>query len=46
MYTWNDGQTHLHIQHWREFDSGGHFAALEEPETLVNEVREFFRKVR
>jgi pimeloyl-ACP methyl ester carboxylesterase len=25
---------------------GGHFAALEQPEALVNEVREFFRPLR
>jgi microsomal epoxide hydrolase len=26
--------------------SGGHFAALEEPKRLVEDVRSFFRKVR
>jgi hypothetical protein len=25
---------------------GGHFAALEEPELLVNDIREFFRPLR
>jgi pimeloyl-ACP methyl ester carboxylesterase len=25
---------------------GGHFAALEQPEALANEVREFFRPLR
>lgn len=25
---------------------GGHFAALEEPELFVNDLREFFRKFR
>jgi hypothetical protein len=25
---------------------GGHFAALERPEALANEVREFFRPLR
>jgi microsomal epoxide hydrolase len=34
------------IQHWTELDTGGHFAALEEPDVLVREMREFFRKVR
>jgi pimeloyl-ACP methyl ester carboxylesterase len=34
------------IVHWSEFDSGGHFAAMEEPETLVGDVREFFRRFR
>jgi epoxide hydrolase len=34
------------IVHWSEFDSGGHFAAMEEPEALVGDVREFFRRFR
>jgi pimeloyl-ACP methyl ester carboxylesterase len=29
-----------------EFDRGGHFAALERPEDLVTEIREFFRPFR
>ena len=32
-----------HIVHWREFDRGGHFAALERPEVLVDEIRTCFR---
>jgi pimeloyl-ACP methyl ester carboxylesterase len=32
--------------HWRDFDQGGHFAALERPEVLVNEIRECFRPLR
>ena len=35
-----------HIVHWSEFDRGGHFAAMEEPDLLVGDVREFFRLVR
>jgi pimeloyl-ACP methyl ester carboxylesterase len=35
-----------HIVHWSEFDRGGHFAAMEEPDLLVGDVREFFRPVR
>ncbi|MGO4614954.1 hypothetical protein AB4305_07765 [Nocardia sp. 2YAB30] len=31
------------ITHWSEFYSGGHFPALEVPELLVGDVREFFR---
>jgi pimeloyl-ACP methyl ester carboxylesterase len=31
------------VQHYTEMPRGGHFAALEEPELLVNDVREFFR---
>ena len=34
------------IRYWNELDRGGHFAALEQPETFVNEVRAFFRLVR
>ncbi|MDQ6921781.1 MAG: epoxide hydrolase, partial [Candidatus Dormibacteraeota bacterium] len=34
------------IVHWSEFDRGGHFAAMEEPDLLVGDVRTFFRKVR
>jgi pimeloyl-ACP methyl ester carboxylesterase len=35
-----------HIVYWSEFDRGGHFAAMEEPDLLVGDVREFFRLVR
>jgi microsomal epoxide hydrolase len=34
------------IAHWSEFDRGGHFAAMEEPDLLVGDVREFFRALR
>ena len=34
------------IRHWNELDRGGHFAAFEQPELFVNEVRSFFRQVR
>jgi pimeloyl-ACP methyl ester carboxylesterase len=34
------------IVHWSEFDRGGHFAALQAPDLLVGDVREFFRLVR
>ena len=27
------------IVHWTEFDRGGHFAAMEEPDLLVGDVR-------
>ena len=35
-----------HIVHWSEFDRGGHFAAMEEPDLFVADVREFFRLFR
>ena len=31
---------------WTEMPRGGHFAALEEPELLVDDIREFFRPLR
>ncbi len=34
------------IRHWSEFDRGGHFAALEQPDAFVTDVRAFFRLVR
>ena len=34
------------IRSWNELDSGGHFAAFEQPDTFVDEVRGFFRLVR
>ena len=34
------------LVHWTEFDRGGHFAALEEPELLVQDIRDFFRPLR
>ena len=36
----------LHIQHWTQMPRGGHFAALEEPELLVEDIRAFFRPLR
>ena len=34
------------IVHWSEFDRGGHFAAMEQPELLVADIRTFFRRFR
>lgn len=34
------------VVHWTELTQGGHFLAMEEPELLVGDVRDFFRKVR
>ena len=31
---------------WTEMPSGGHFAAMEEPELLVNDIRSFARTLR
>lgn len=34
------------VTHWTEMPRGGHFAALEEPELLTEDVRKFFRDLR
>jgi pimeloyl-ACP methyl ester carboxylesterase len=34
------------ITRWVDVDRGGHFAALEEPETLTSDIRAFFRNLR
>jgi hypothetical protein len=34
------------ITHWTEFGRGGHIAAMEVPDLLVGDVREFFRPLR
>jgi pimeloyl-ACP methyl ester carboxylesterase len=34
------------VVRWTEFDRGGHFAALEAPDLLTADVREFFRSLR
>jgi pimeloyl-ACP methyl ester carboxylesterase len=39
-------QTSSNITGWVEFDRGGHFAALEEPTLLINNIREFFQQYR
>jgi microsomal epoxide hydrolase len=36
----------FNVQRWTEMPRGGHFAALEEPELLVNDIRDFFRPLR
>jgi len=34
------------ITHWSEFGRGGHFAAMEAPDLLVGDIREFFGPLR
>jgi pimeloyl-ACP methyl ester carboxylesterase len=34
------------IARWTEMPAGGHFAALEEPEALVADIRAFFSGLR
>jgi pimeloyl-ACP methyl ester carboxylesterase len=39
-------RTYTDIRRWSVMPRGGHFAALEQPEALANEVRAFFRPLR
>ena len=39
-------ERHLRIERWTQMPRGGHFAALEEPELLVEDLRAFFRPFR
>ncbi|MFG6667888.1 epoxide hydrolase family protein [Halomonas sp. HNIBRBA4712] len=34
------------IVHWKHYDRGGHFAAIDVPMLLVEDLREFFRRFR
>jgi pimeloyl-ACP methyl ester carboxylesterase len=34
------------IVQWSEFERGGHFAAMEEPDLLIEDLRTFFRRLR
>jgi pimeloyl-ACP methyl ester carboxylesterase len=34
------------IVHWSDFDAGGHFAAMETPDLLVDDIRQFFAGLR
>jgi epoxide hydrolase len=35
-----------HIEHWSEFETGGHFPAMEVPDLLVADIRTFVRDLR
>jgi pimeloyl-ACP methyl ester carboxylesterase len=37
---------HTNIVHWSVFDRGGHYAAHQEPDLFVGDVREFFGRFR
>jgi pimeloyl-ACP methyl ester carboxylesterase len=39
-------RTYTDLRRWTVYDRGGHFAALEEPDLLVEDIREFFRPLR
>jgi microsomal epoxide hydrolase len=36
----------FHVHRWTEMPRGGHFTAMEEPELLARELRDFFRPLR
>jgi pimeloyl-ACP methyl ester carboxylesterase len=40
------GERFLHVARWTEMPRGGHFAALEEPELLAEDLRTFLRPLR
>jgi epoxide hydrolase len=40
------GEQANNIVRWSDFDRGGHFAAMEAPDLLVQDVRAFFRSLR
>ena len=42
---WMEGNF-TNIRHWNEMAKGGHFAAFEQPELFVGDVRAFFRTLR
>jgi epoxide hydrolase len=42
---WMEG-TYTDIWHWSEMPKGGHFAAFEQPELFVGDVRAYFRTLR
>jgi epoxide hydrolase len=39
------GEKWHNITHWSDFDTGGHFAAMETPQLLVDDIRAFFATV-
>ena len=43
---WVERAAGKNMIHWTEMPRGGHFAAMEEPALLVEDVRKFFGKVR
>ena len=34
------------VEHWSDYDSGGHFPAMETPTLLVGDIRAFFSGLR
>ena len=40
------GERSCNVQRWTEMPRSGHFAVLEEPELLAEDMRTFFRPLR
>ena len=43
--SWSEG-TYTNIQQWTQMPQGGHFAAFEQPELFIEDVRSFFSQIR
>ncbi len=43
-HKWAEG--YYNLKRWTKFPSGGHFAHMEEPEALVEDIRAHFRTLR
>ena len=39
-------ERYYNLQHWTLMKSGGHFAPMEEPQALVEDIRKFYRTLR
>ena len=39
-------ERYYNLKRWNVADEGGHFAPMEQPEVLVNDIRAFFRNLR
>jgi pimeloyl-ACP methyl ester carboxylesterase len=39
-------EKYYNLQRWTDFPAGGHFAPMEQPERLVEDLRAFFRPLR
>jgi pimeloyl-ACP methyl ester carboxylesterase len=39
-------ERYYNLKRWNVAETGGHFAPMEQPEVLVNDIREFFRALR
>jgi len=37
---------YYNLKHWTEMKSGGHFAPMEEPAALIEDIRAFYRSLR